>query len=153
MKKDHPMHEQTLVALKGSILKWEAIVAGHGEDMGIDNCPLCKMFEQEFDPDGEMDIDGVPTDDNCCCGCPVANESNFTGCQDTPYIAWAAHQNEKHSGPIFLRAVHPDCPDCRPLAQAELDYLKSLLPKSLQPNGTPVASSAQVPTPNKGKST
>jgi len=36
------MDAKTLKALKGSIKKWEKIIAGTGVDKGGDNCPLCK---------------------------------------------------------------------------------------------------------------
>ncbi len=38
------MNNETLVALRGSIEKWEKIVGGSGVDGGIENCPLCKEF-------------------------------------------------------------------------------------------------------------
>lgn len=57
-----------LKALKGSIKKWKAIVAGTGEDWGDDNCPLCiKYFKKG------------------CKGCPVAAAVQDTCCNGTPY--------------------------------------------------------------------
>ena len=38
------MNRKTLTALKGSIKKWEKIVAGTGSDNGYQNCPLCALF-------------------------------------------------------------------------------------------------------------
>src|SRR5947209_6256825 len=53
---DQPeMEAATLQALKGSIAKWEKIVAGTGADGGRADCPLCSLF-YEYD----------------CAGCPVA---------------------------------------------------------------------------------
>jgi hypothetical protein len=87
------MDKTTLKALKGSIAKWEAIVAGTGHDNGGDNCPLCKMFLYKE-----------------CHGCPVNEETGRKFCHGSPYEKW----NEYHS------VGH---------AQAELAFLKSLLPE------------------------
>jgi len=62
------MTPTALKALKGSIKKWEEIVAGTGEDHGDDNCPLCiKYFKKG------------------CAGCPVAVAVEDTCCNGTPY--------------------------------------------------------------------
>lgn len=86
-----PMDPATLVALKGSIAKWEGIVAGGPEG----DCPLCLMFFR-----------GRPIED-ICVGCPVMERTGRRMCRGTPY--WD-DTNPKQ-------------------AQAELDFLKSLLPK------------------------
>jgi len=41
------MDEKTLAALRGSISKWEGIVAGTMQDSGASNCPLCKKFRKK----------------------------------------------------------------------------------------------------------
>lgn len=87
------MDDATLTALKGSIAKWEAIVAGTGVDLGGSNCPLCKMFVR---------INGE------CKGCPVMEVTGFDNCERTPYYEYDPEEPET--------------------AQAELDFLKSLLP-------------------------
>lgn len=46
-------YEETMEALEGAIKKWEKIYAGVGVDEGVDNCPLCELF-----------------DDDDCTGCP-----------------------------------------------------------------------------------
>lgn len=89
-----PMDADTLEALRGSIAKWEGIVAGTVRDMGMSNCPLCQKFAY---PRG-----------NECRGCPVAERTGRSDCRGTPYYE---HDEEK-----------PET------AQAELDFLKSLLP-------------------------
>ena len=94
------MAPDTLEALNGSIAKWEAIVAGTGVDKGVENCPLCKRFFF-----------------NCCQGCPV-NDVGGYGCIGTPYDQWCALEVDK---------VTND--EEREYAQAELNFLKSLLPK------------------------
>lgn len=101
------MDEQTLTALRGSIKKWEEIVAGTGVDLGMDNCALCQMF---------------CSDESVCAGCPVAEKTGATGCLDSPYEAWM-----QGTGP--LRGFVTD-ERTKALAQAELDFLRSLLPES-----------------------
>ena len=96
------MNKETLKALKGSIEKWEAIVAGTGVDSGTINCPLCKFF-------------CAPTH---CSNCP-------TNCTDnTPFRKWDNHH--KYHSDKLAKYIH--CPTCKKLAQAELEHLKSLLP-------------------------
>ena len=92
------MNSETLEALKGSIGKWEAIVAGTGFDNGVDNCPLCGLFNNDETNDSETD----------CDGCPVAEKSGHKYCGGTPYTQ-------------FLRWGIK-------AAQEELDFLRSLLP-------------------------
>lgn len=92
------MDEKTLEALKGSIRKWEAIVAGTGVDEGGDNCPLCQLFSFSCDEG-----------DYYCYGCPVMLKTGHDDCRTTPYYAYRANKTTEN-------------------AQAELDFLKSLLP-------------------------
>lgn len=102
------MNKRTLKALRGSIAKWEKIVSGDAEDMGAENCPLCKLFVEDF-----------------CDGCPVRKESGVPGCIQTPWHRWAKAQNQRFHWTANTKRR-------KKLAQAELDYLKSLLP---QPTG------------------
>lgn len=104
------MDERTLTALKGSIAKWEAIVAGTGEDLGSDNCPLCAEFAE------------VDDDYSACQGCPVYERTKRRGCGGTPYddwsrACWLADLPRRAETPVLKAA-----------AQAELDFLRSLLP-------------------------
>lgn len=96
------MDDKTLEALKGSIAKWGAIVAGKGEDLMAQNCPLCQAFPG-------------------CYGCPVAEKTDTADCQDTPWEDWFCdfqnHETKMANTPGRVR-----------LAQAELDFLRSLLP-------------------------
>ena len=105
------MNARTLKALRGSIEKWEAIVAGTGEDQGIVNCPLCALFYR----------DGC----SACSGCPVAKAAGREGCEGTPYIAWT---HAEDNGTIRLDSGRVSA-RLKRLAQAELDFLKGLLPK------------------------
>lgn len=105
------MDEETRRALDGSIDKWKKIVAGTGGDNGARNCPLCLKFRD-------------------CLGCPVAARTGVALCADTPFSEWAHHQRAVHQIQWHEPwRVHPDCPECKRLAQAELYFLKSLLPK------------------------
>lgn len=104
------MKSETLKALQGSIQKWQNIVDGTGVDAGIENCPLCEIFN-------------LP---NGCRGCPVREKVDTDYCGNTPFFNWAQHHFRKH----YCRPskVYSDCLDCERLAKAELEFLKSLLP-------------------------
>lgn len=106
------MDKETLEALRGSIQKWENIVAGTGVDDGMDNCPLCQMFFDE---------------DEICTGCPVAIESTAPLCFNTPYSSWRVIQLsawgvDNHESKVFSSKSMT-------AAIAMLNYLKSLLPE------------------------
>lgn len=118
------MDDKTLEALKGSIAKWEAIVAGTGVDRGVENCPLCQMFCANDDEDAD------------CRGCPVMRETGRSDCNGSPYMEWAelAPDSFPLHEPTVCRRLPPEgTPGRRKVlaaAQAELDFLKSLLPGS-----------------------
>jgi hypothetical protein len=102
------LNKQTLKALKGSIKKWEAIVAGTGVDLGCDNCPLCERF-----------LLGMGS----CVGCPVSEKTGRVACIRTPYGDFASAQP--------LDSQHPyvaNTPDSRKHARRMLAFLKRLLP-------------------------
>jgi hypothetical protein len=118
------MDEKTLTALQGSISKWEAIVAGTGDDLGTDNCPLCLEFA---DKHADVNEDEPRWASEGCFGCPVAEKVGTHSCCRTPYQAWANHSwdvNGKKSHPYTVKDDKG-----RQLAQAELDFLKSLVPQ------------------------
>lgn len=107
-------------ALKGSIKKWQDIIAGNSIDEGARNCPLCELFL-------------YVREDNECYGCPVAESVDAIGCAETPYVAWVEHQAGEHRSEADFRPdikffCRPDCQKCLRLAQAELDFLIDLLP-------------------------
>lgn len=113
------MDKKTLEALRGSIKKWQDIVKGVGEDDGVDNCPLCQLFNTE-----EM------TNDDACVGCPVMNKTEYDGCQNTPYDKWVDYvcYDEQQRVPFKAksnRAIR--------LAKKELKFLISLLPEGEKP--------------------
>lgn len=88
-----PMAPKVLEALRGSIAKWEGIVAGIAHDEGPLNCPLCQMFHRR----------------TMCRGCPVMDRTGQDSCKGTPYDNY-----DRDLNPAW--------------AQAEVDFLKSLLP-------------------------
>jgi hypothetical protein len=115
------MDESTLVALNGSINKWAQIFAGKLTDKGTTNCPLCEKFYERRDPDNSH---------IWCYGCPVSKRVNDDWCDSTPYIEWQKHQRDQHNHTINMTV---DCPTCTELAQAELEFLRSLLPDEEEP--------------------
>lgn len=102
------MKKKTLVALKGSIEKWEKIVAGKGKDRGTENCPLCKLFWAQK---------------QTCQYCPVERISKRGCCENTPYDAWNVWKENTEKDRVVDK-------QSKQLAQAELDFLKSLLPEN-----------------------
>ena len=95
------MNRKTLTALKGSIRKWEKIVAGTGQNEGPNNCPLCALFFH-----------------NDCRGCPVYEKTGMVGCLDTPYTEYARQE-----------VISGDPEKAIKQAERELAFLKRLLPK------------------------
>lgn len=100
------MDNETLEALKGSIAKWEGIAAGTEFDQGCSNCPLCQKFAI-----------GVS---NRCLGCPVHEVTGLTNCEGSPYDN-VPYRTDFNDEDLYLSIL-------KTAAQAELDFLKSLLP-------------------------
>ncbi len=114
---ERTMDTETLTALRGSIAKWEAIVAGKGVDLGADNCPLCRRFNDYVNPNAGR----------FCAGCPVALEAGLPRCEGTPYDRYQAAEeamcdNEDEAG------YHENA--MAAAAKDELAFLKSLLPEN-----------------------
>lgn len=114
------MDAGTLEALRGSIAKWEGIVAGTEIDKGPDNCPLCLKFNGMVNPAAQSG----------CRGCPVRERTGEWGCQGSPYEDYEnlAAEIDKFGDP-----VEPDPEKLAALAREELDFLKSLLPSEVIP--------------------
>lgn len=115
------MTPETLAALRGSIAKWEAIVAGTGSDKGSTNCPLCVLFYDVADPDD--DEHGLEN----CSGCPVRIETGDDNCGGSPYKSWS--RLLRPSIRFSEAGAFADTPKKIAAAQAELDFLRGLLPK------------------------
>lgn len=109
------MNSETVQAIKESIAHWERMRDDPkcGEQPTVGFCALCEMFLDE-------------ARENCCSGCPVFEETGLLMCQGSPYprasLAW---YNLERWGEKYL-------PAWQQAAQAEIDFLKSLLPKEDQ---------------------
>jgi hypothetical protein len=121
------MDNATLEALRGSIAKWEGIVAGTVTNEGPYNCPLCQLFM-------------LYAEDNLCEGCPVKERTGRTGCAETPYEDYAELGNEHTFEGSVTKTL------LQQAAQRELEFLKSLLP-----NEPSHASSAEECGSSQGK--
>ena len=111
------MNKATLLALKGSIKKWEDIVAGTKQDLGDENCPLCKRFL-------------VSKNKETCEGCPVREKTGQSLCGGSPYEAWHREQARLEDRADQYRERYADTPELQKLARAELKFLRSLMPKA-----------------------
>lgn len=88
------MNAKTLKALRGSIRKWERIVAGTGSDNGPHNCPLCRLFFWNRE---------------ACEGCPVAAKTGRAQCDGTPYrdYDWSGSKEDARRELNFLKSLLP----------------------------------------------
>jgi hypothetical protein len=118
------MDERTLKALRASIKHWEENAAAthwSEADVAGTSCALCDEF---YD---------WPSDDYPCCGgCPVAEKTGYAGCNGSPYYSasfafyrWP-HRHNEGQGEAAAK-------EFRRAAQAELDFLRSLLPEGVEP--------------------
>ncbi len=101
------MNAKTLKALKASIEHWRRLRDNRfcGEYAGQDDCPLCQLFAAGFAK-------------HRCRGCPIDDKTK-RNCRNSPYTkAHSAFHNDALSETAW-----------RKTAQAEIDFLKSLLPK------------------------
>lgn len=104
------MNPRTLGALKASIKHWEENVAAETPDKattGPFECALCKLYWR----------DG-------CHGCPVRDATHKKDCDGSPYVEADNALDRWHDDPaeMILKT------EWRKAAQAELDFLRSLLP-------------------------
>lgn len=102
------MTPKALRALHSAIAHWEENLASapDGVSVGVRRCALCNLFLQE-----------------ACEGCPVAEATGQTRCNNSPYMGvldaldiWDSEQSEDNSQNV------------KQAVQAELDFLKSLVP-------------------------
>ena len=114
------MDERTLKALRGSIRKWQRIAKGQIRDKGPQNCPLCKLFNNN-DIEGEDCVGWgvvIKASTKDCVGCPVMAATGLRYCMGTPYEEFF-----DYNGGSLVRT-----PEARKAAEAELEFLRSLLP-------------------------
>lgn len=107
-----------LKALKGSIKKWERIVNGSGVDKLQENCALCIYCEKHIDRGGSLSV---------CAGCPIQRYTGRGLCERTPWYRWYSYYFQQNTTIGQYAKVFDE--KSKQLAQAELDFLKSLLPK------------------------
>ena len=93
------MDKKTLEATKGAIQKWHNVSYHGGAERGADDCPLCKLFHDNYDALRD-----------CCVGCPVFNDTKRIWCGKTPIKRFYRVRSQKN-------------------AIAELKYLVCLLPE------------------------
>lgn len=111
------MTPETLNALRGSIQKWREIVAGTRPDLGAKDCPLCHLFNND---DTEY----------MCKGCPDMDRVSVGACLDTPYAQWSELKDREIKDKQRRLNDHTaSTPASKAAAQAELDFLISLLPE------------------------
>lgn len=92
-------------ALRASIRKWELnaqVETLSAATLGQDDCPLCQISKNER---GNVD----------CLLCPVYQRTGQPGCQATPYTAASSAE------------MHSDLDEFHRAAQAEVEFLRSLL--------------------------
>lgn len=108
--KEKAMNPETLKALHGSIKKWQAIVDGTGEELGSINCPLCHLFLYD---ENQIRLQNG----KACLNCPIYEKTEVKFCEGTPYYNYidASEEDEEE--------------DMIKYAKAELEFLKSLMPK------------------------
>lgn len=114
------MNPKTLLAREQSIIHWEGIVAGTEPCGCAPSCSLCQRFLLSDEAENGYDcmlMDGER--------CPVYIASGVPGCSNTPWEAWDDECDT--TGTRFA-----DTPRKKKLAQAELDFLRGLLPQTEQ---------------------
>lgn len=111
------MDDKTLTALRASIAHWEENVAAKSVAHAAvysEACPLCTIYW----PEGGEQI---------CADCPVGSEADAAGCMGTPWEkaerAYELWRNVPTEENILAWRI---------TAQAELDFLKSLLPEGAE---------------------
>lgn len=110
------MDNKTLAALKASIKHWQENVEAKTPGqirLGADNCALCAIFNQ---------------DKENCVGCPVSEKTGHSYCEGTPYEEAVCKYAIFSTDPSIKKKK-----EWRAAAQAELDFLISLLPEGETP--------------------
>lgn len=105
------MKPEMLAALKESIKHWEENATDDGTEIYIDvaHCALCKALR---------------IGNGGCGDCPVYVAVG--GCTNSPWFAVSDHLVKHHTSAYYTKHK---CSECSRLAKAELEFLKSLLPK------------------------
>ena len=104
------MDSKTLMALMGSIQKWECIAQGIGAENGSQNCSLCHLYGRK---------------PSYCESCPIYEHTGQTGCTNTPY----AYTNLVTGGTL---PEHANKNVNYEAIEAEIEFLISLLPDHMK---------------------
>ena len=117
---DKQLAKQIVNGLKKSIQKWEDIVNEVGSDKASDNCSLCQKFN--WTPSKSLRF-------KACILCPIYKVTGKISCEKSPYADFQEYllADDRYSffnygdkaGMVFDE-------HSKELAQAELDFLKSL---------------------------
>jgi len=114
------MDNEEVIALEGSIGKWESIAYGNGRDAGRDNCPCCKLADRRAYED-------VCEDDfaygDGCRKCPIGRIANTYDCFKTPYDDFCTHVRHCE----YCEKIGIYCSEARGIAEAEIAFLKRIL--------------------------
>lgn len=95
--------------------KWIPIVNEKGVDNGNENCHLCRNFQGQG-----------------CSGCPIKRETGRSGCKETPYDDWNSHHCMEHHKVVAAFPRKVECPECKEIAQKEVDWLEALYKKCIK---------------------
>jgi len=110
------MNDETIAALRGSIEHHERMRDGKGGMLGRSGCDLCRRFDWKCRAhDGAV--------------CPV-DEATSNGCNGTPYQELWHHVERHYFGGTAMLPI-PTCAECVRLENAEIEFLRSLLPKGV----------------------
>ena len=113
------MDEQTLTALEASIKHWEENINKRSPidcNFGIDSCALCRMFWR--------------IEHDSCHSCPVFQKTGLRACRGTPYSAAYQAREKWYTARCARKPSRAYRDEWRRAAQAEVDFLRSLLPES-----------------------
>lgn len=100
------MDAKTLKALRASIAHWIDIRDTDSKSIGGSGCALCRLFNYNTT--------------FCCKGCPVSKRSGAIYCRNTPYSDYVNINHQDEAARVAA-------------AQAEIDFLISLLPEGELP--------------------
>lgn len=106
-----PMDPETVNALNGSIKKWERVLSEGTDGTNWMDCPLCLLFWEKN-----------------CNGCPVRDRTGRPICQGSPFEQYADARDAVDGDGVDEMDIGEE-PSVIAAAQAELDFLKSLLPR------------------------
>ena len=101
-KRKRKEYRKALIAVNGSIKKWEGIELGSEIDLGMDNCALCQEFF--------VNERGI-----FCKNCPVFKFTGDGYCENSPYNVWRITKAKSYD--LNVRKI---------LARNEADFLKEI---------------------------